>query len=257
LVKLQESSASKGLGELQMENDMIGVGTLQFGLRLSLAIGLGAIVGLERQWRQRMAGTRTNALVAAGGAAFVMCGLLLDNDPTARGRIVSYVVSGVGFLGAGVIFKDGANVRGLNTAATIWCSAAIGALSGLGSLNLALVLAFAVLFTNVVLRPLAYRLHPVLPEAIPAETLYQLNLACKVSAAPHIRALLLSTITPLPVTLQSIDGEQDDANEQAHIRAEMTTAGRNNEAIEQVVMRLSIEDDVSTLSWSIAESAME
>ena len=79
-----------------------------------------------------MAGTRTNALVAAGAASFVMCGSLLNSDYSAEGRIVSYVVSGVGFLGAGVIFKDGANVRGLNTAATIWCSAAIGALSGMG-----------------------------------------------------------------------------------------------------------------------------
>ena len=236
---------------------MIGISTLQFALRLWLAIGMGAMVGLERQWRQRMAGTRTNALVAAGAAAFVMCGLLLDNDPSARGRIVSYVVSGVGFLGAGVIFKDGANVRGLNTAATIWCSAAIGALSGLGSLHLALVLASRCSLTNMVLRPLAYRLHPVLPEATPVETLYEVQLACRVSAAAHIRALLLSTITRLPVTLQSIHGEQDDTNEQAHIRAEMTTAGRNNEALEQVVMRLSIEDDVSTLSWSIVESAME
>jgi uncharacterized membrane protein YhiD involved in acid resistance len=139
---------------------MIGISTLQFAIRLLLAIAMGATVGLERQWRQRMAGTRTNALVAAGAAAFVMCGLLLDNDPSARGRIVSYVVSGVGFLGAGVIFKDGASVRGLNTAATIWCSAAIGALTGLGSFHLALVLAFAVLFTNMILRPLAYRLHP-------------------------------------------------------------------------------------------------
>jgi len=236
---------------------MNGISTVQFGLRLWLAIGMGAMVGLERQWRQRMAGTRTNALVAAGAAAFVMCGLLLDNDPSARGRIVSYVVSGVGFLGAGVIFKDGANVRGLNTAATIWCSAAIGALTGFGAFSLALVLATAVLLTNMVLRPLAYRLHPVLPEANPIETLYEVNLACKISAAAHVRALLLSTITRLPVTLQSIHGGQDDTNEQAHIRAEMTTAGRNNEAIEQVVMRLSIEDDVSTLSWSIAESAME
>ncbi|WP_433965413.1 MgtC/SapB family protein [Tunturiibacter gelidiferens] len=159
---------------------MIGISTLQFAIRLLLAIAMGAAVGLERQWRQRMAGTRTNALVAAGAAAFVMCGLLLDNDPSARGRIVSYVVSGVGFLGAGVIFKDGASVRGLNTAATIWCSAAIGALSALGSFHLALVLAFAVLFTNMVLRPLAYRLHPVLPEAVPAETLYELKLDCKV-----------------------------------------------------------------------------
>src|SRR5271169_7023994 len=128
--------------------------TIQFSVRLVSGLLLGAVVGLERQWRQRMAGTRTNALVAAGAAAFVMCGLLLDNDPSARGRIVSYVVSGVGFLGAGVIFKDGANVRGLNTAATIWCSAAIGALSGLGALNLALVLAVAVLLANMGLRPL-------------------------------------------------------------------------------------------------------
>src|SRR5580658_17359 len=98
---------------------MNGIGTISFSLHLLSAIFMGAIVGLERQWRQRMAGTRTNALVAAGAAAFVMCGFLLADDPSARGRIVSYVVSGVGFLGAGVIFKEGGNVRGLNTAATI------------------------------------------------------------------------------------------------------------------------------------------
>jgi putative Mg2+ transporter-C (MgtC) family protein len=57
--------------------------------------------------------------------------------------------------------------------------------------------------------------------------------------------------------LHSIHGKQNDTNEQTHIRAEITTVGRNNEAIEQVVMRLSIEEDVSTLSWSIIESAME
>jgi putative Mg2+ transporter-C (MgtC) family protein len=236
---------------------MIGISTLHFSIRLLLAIAMGAAVGLERQWRQRMAGTRTNALVAAGAAAFVMCGLLLDNDPSARGRIVSYVVSGVGFLGAGVIFKDGANVRGLNTAATIWCSAAIGALCGLGTLNLALVLAAAVLFANMVLRPLAYRLHPVLPQATPVETRYELLLACRLSVAAHIRALLLSTITGLPITLQSLHGEQDDDKDETHLRAELTTAGRNNEAVEQVVMRLSIEDEVSSLSWSVVESTME
>lgn len=236
---------------------MIGIGTLQFALRLSLAVAMGAAVGLERQWRQRMAGTRTNALVAAGAAAFVMCGSLLDNDPSARGRIVSYVVSGVGFLGAGVIFKDGANVRGLNTAATIWCSAAIGALSGLGSLNLAAVLAVTVLVTNVLLRPLAYRLHPVLAQAAPAETLYEVRLACKVSGAAHIRSLLLSTIGRLPVVLQSIHSDQDEIKDETIIRAEVMTAGRNNEAIEQVVVRVSMEEDVSNLSWSIVESSME
>jgi putative Mg2+ transporter-C (MgtC) family protein len=134
---------------------------------------LTSAVGLERQWRQRIAGTRTNALVAAGAAAFIMSGyLLVGDDPSARGRIAAYIVSGVGFLGAGVIFKDGSNVRGLNTAATIWCSAAIGSLCGHGAIHLALALTIGVLLTNIVLRPLACRLNPALPEAAPFETLY-------------------------------------------------------------------------------------
>ncbi|MGA7633007.1 MAG: MgtC/SapB family protein [Terriglobales bacterium] len=131
----------------------MGINPIHFSLRLFSALLLGAVVGLERQWRQRMAGTRTNALVAAGAPTFVMAGLLVGEDPTATGRIASYVVSGVGFLGAGVIFKDSANIRGLNTAATIWCSAAIGVLAGLGALHLSLVLAIAVLLANTVLRP--------------------------------------------------------------------------------------------------------
>lgn len=236
---------------------MVGITAPQFALRLIAANAMGATVGLERQWRQRMAGTRTNALVAAGAAAFVMGGALLEGDVSARGRIVSYVVSGVGFLGAGVIFKDGASVRGLNTAATIWCSAAIGAISGLGSLNLALVLAAVVLLTNMVLRPLAYRLHPVLPEATPVETFYEVRVSCPTSASAHIRSLLLSTISHLRVTLQSIHGEQEEASNRTHIRAEITTAGRNNEALEQIAMRLSIEDDVSNLSWSVIQTSEE
>jgi putative Mg2+ transporter-C (MgtC) family protein len=241
----------------ERRKDMIGISTFQFSLRLTLAIVMAAVVGLERQWRQRMAGTRTTALVAAGAAAFVMCGLVLDNDPSARGRIVSYVVSGIGFLGAGVIFKTGSNVQGLNTAATIWCSAAIGALCGLGSLNLALVLAIAIPLTNLLLRPIAYRLHPVLPEATPMETLYEVRLDCKASATAHIRALLLSTIGQLPLTLQSVRSQQDEDAVETQFRAEVITAGRNNEVLEQIVMRLSLESDVSNLSWTIVESAME
>src|ERR1700691_3347755 len=137
---------------------MVTMPILEFLFRLSAELLMGACVGLERQWRQRMAGTRTNALVAAGGAAFTMCAFMVRDNSRGEAQIVSYVVSGIGFLGAGVIFKDSGSVRGLNTAATIWCSAAIGAISGLGRPLHALVLAAAVLVTNVVLRPLAYRL---------------------------------------------------------------------------------------------------
>jgi putative Mg2+ transporter-C (MgtC) family protein len=86
---------------------------------LLLALVLGALIGIERQWRQRTAGLRTNTLVAVGAAIFVDLALRMGGAAEAT-RVVAYVVSGVGFLGAGTIMKEGANVRGLNTAANLW-----------------------------------------------------------------------------------------------------------------------------------------
>lgn len=230
---------------------------LLFVSRLFAALFLGTSVGLERQWRQRMAGTRTNALVAAGASAFVMAGSLVNQDPTASGRIASYVVSGVGFLGAGVIFKDGANVRGLNTAATIWCSAAIGVLCGLGYAQFALVLAVAVLLANILLRPLAYRLHPVLPAVEPTETLYEVVLTCRRSDESHLRAHLLATIAQENTSLQAIHSEDLENPDRTRLRAEIAMPGRQDALIEHIAMRLSIEPGVTSLSWSVVPPAME
>src|SRR6201990_3279989 len=96
-----------------------------------MATLMGACIGFERQWRQRLAGLRTNTLVALGAASFVVFSGLVpgDNSPT---RVAAQLVSGIGFLGAGLIFKEGLSVRGLNTAATLWCSAAVGLLAGEG-----------------------------------------------------------------------------------------------------------------------------
>ncbi len=98
---------------------------------VGLALLLGPVIGLERQLRQHPAGLRTNALVSVGAALFVSLSSLLDdkNSPT---RIAAYVVSEIGFLGGGVILKEGINVRGMNTAATLWCTAAVGTLVGSG-----------------------------------------------------------------------------------------------------------------------------
>lgn len=230
---------------------------VQFAIQLFAALLLGALVGLERQWHQRMAGTRTNALVAAGASAFVMAGTLFARDPAAAGRMASYVVSGVGFLGAGVIFKDGGNVRGLTTAATIWCSAAIGVLSGFGHLGLAALVGLAVLSTNTVLRPLAYRLHPVLPAAEPSETLYEVVLTCRETDETHLRTLLLATITQEPTSLQAIHGEDEETTGRTRLRAEISTRGRQNDVVERIALRLSIEPGVTSLSWSIVPTAME
>jgi putative Mg2+ transporter-C (MgtC) family protein len=131
---------------------------LDFTGRAAIALLLGAFIGAERQWRQRMAGLRTNALVALGAALFVLFGVMLNHsqgvDPT---RIAAYVVSGVGFLGAGVIMRDGVNVRGVNTAATIWCSAAVGVLAGGGYIAESAIGSILVVIAHMALRPLALR----------------------------------------------------------------------------------------------------
>jgi putative Mg2+ transporter-C (MgtC) family protein len=235
----------------------VNLTTVDFVFRLISALLLGSLVGLERQWRQRMAGTRTNALVAAGASAFVMSGLLVPNDPTAQGRIVSYVVSGVGFLGAGVIFKDGANVQGLNTAATIWCSAAIGVLGGIGSLRFAVILTMTILGTNILLRPLAYRLQPVLPNAEPIETRYEIRMTLRSAAESYVRTVLLSSLANRQASLQGIHSEDDQEASRTFLRAELTTVGRKNVVIEEIVMRLSIEEEVIAASWSVIQESIE
>ena len=123
-----------------------------FALRLGVGVGCGALVGIERQWRARRAGLRTNALVAAGATLFVLYAAATeDSSPT---RVASYVVSGIGFLGGGVILREGVNVRGLNTAATLWCSAAIGVLAASGHLVFTLIATLSVIAIHVVGRPL-------------------------------------------------------------------------------------------------------
>src|ERR1700710_2005240 len=96
---------------------------LKSAIGLLVAFVLGTIIGAERQYRQRTAGLRTAVLVAVGASAFVDLGMRLTG-PDGGVRSVAYVISGIGFLGAGVIMKEGMNLRGLNTAATLRCSAA-------------------------------------------------------------------------------------------------------------------------------------
>jgi putative Mg2+ transporter-C (MgtC) family protein len=129
-----------------------------FAIRLVIALLFGAVVGAERQWRQRTAGLRTNCLVAVGSAMFVMMGGLIGGEGS-QGRVAAYVVSGIGFLGGGIILKDGFSIRGLNTAATLWCTAAVGTLAGLGYIAFSFLGTVAILSANLLLRPLAQRIN--------------------------------------------------------------------------------------------------
>lgn len=121
-----------------------------FLICLGVCFLLSFLIGIERQYRRRIIGLRTTILVSIGSFLFVSMSFYVSNPDTTR--IAAQVVSGIGFLGAGVIIKDGLKVRGLTTAATLWCDAAVGVLCACGALMHAIAGTIVILFANIVLR---------------------------------------------------------------------------------------------------------
>lgn len=219
-----------------------------FILRLSIAFLLGAIVGAERQWRQRMAGLRTNILVALGATLFVTIGVSLGDQAT--GRVVSYVVSGIGFLGAGVIMKDGVNIRGLNTAATLWCSASVGALCGNGFLIEAVIATVFILLTHVLMRPVGNKLGN-LPIRKDEDVEYLLVVKCMQEVENHVRVLLLQSIAnDHRLILCGLSSTDDGGHERAQITAEILADVNQDLIMEQIASRLTIEQQVYEVKWN-------
>src|SRR5437899_1843666 len=146
----------------------------QFVLDIGVAVALGMAIGLERQLGQHPAGLRTNTLVSLGAALFVVLARLVtgESSPT---RIAGQVVTGIGFLGGGVILREGFNVRGMNTAATLWCTAAIGVLAGSGLLLHGAVGTVGVLTANLALRPVVRRINAAVKGTTEIETLYRMR----------------------------------------------------------------------------------
>jgi putative Mg2+ transporter-C (MgtC) family protein len=123
-----------------------------FIIRLTVAMLAGMVIGIEREWRLRTAGLLTNTLVAVGAAVYVIGSVILTKDSGDPSRVLGQIAAGIGFLGAGVIMRDGFNIHGLNSAATIWCSAAIGALAGFDLINEAFIAAAMVALINIIVR---------------------------------------------------------------------------------------------------------
>ena len=218
-------------------------------LRLGLALLLGAAIGFERQWRQKTAGLRTNALVALGASGFVVFGSLIGHgDPM---PIAAQIVTGIGFLGAGIILREGINVLGLNTAATLWCSAMVGTFAG-GGYYLPSVIATAfVVATNLFLRPLVRLLNRQSLTATNAETQYSVEVTCKGSEEAHMRSLLLHALSQAGLGLRRIDSEDIEDTSKVTVTAQAVAATRNDSALEQIVGRLSLEPYVSAATWQI------
>jgi putative Mg2+ transporter-C (MgtC) family protein len=220
----------------------------QAGINLAVALGLSAVIGFERQWRNRLAGLRTNTLVALGAATFVIFAALTPGEASPT-RVAAQVVSGIGFLGAGLIFREGLSVRGLNTAATLWCSAAIGVLAGAGYLLYATVATGFVVFVNLLLRPIVSFINRQSLMSTEVETGYLLSVTCRSQDEAHVRALLLQGLAGCGLALRRLDSNNLEGAAHVAVTAFVSASHRVDAEVEKIVGRLSLEQTVSAARW--------
>lgn len=224
-------------------------------VRVGLATLLGVAIGVERQWRARMAGLQTMALVSMGAALFLILGAYSfhgDGDPT---RVAAQIVSGIGFLGAGVIMKQGSSVTGLNTAATLWAAAAVGALAGAWMWREAITGAVIIIATNGFLFPLASKMDTARlwgGRENPAAD-YLVEVVCGADAEVEVRAVVVSAASRPGFQLNSLRSSATSSAGEIEVRAELSTTTRDDAEIEMALGALNVDARVTSFRWS-AES---
>lgn len=217
-----------------------------FAARLAVGLGCGALIGLERQWRARMAGLRTNALVAAGATLFVLYSVAADD--TSSTRVASYVVSGVGFLGGGVILREGFNVRGLNTAATLWCSAAVGVLAAAGHLLFALIATGTIVTVHLLGRPLGRLVDRDHHEEDEGQSPYLVQVVCRPKSEKYARAQIVQHTSSNDLVLRGIHTSRA-ADDTIMLTAYLFVDGRAPDRLERLVAELSLQPGVHAVQW--------
>jgi putative Mg2+ transporter-C (MgtC) family protein len=217
---------------------------------LTTAFVFGTLIGAERQYRQRTAGLRTNVLVALGAAAFVDLAMHLTGADGAV-RVIAYVVSGIGFLGAGVIMKQGMDVRGLNTAATLWASAAVGSCAGADMVAQAAALTVFVLAGNTLLRPLVNAINRIPLDEKASEATYYVKLAVTTEALPAMRDQLVERLenAKYPVADIEVVETGDDLLE---IVAKLVSTAVDPNELNAVVGDLQRQAGVRHATWEVS-----
>jgi putative Mg2+ transporter-C (MgtC) family protein len=219
-------------------------------LRLIAALALGGLIGFERQWRQRMAGLRTNALVSIGAAGFVVFALRTFGQGGGA-SVVAQIVSGIGFLGAGVILREGLNVSGLNTAATLWCSAMVGSFAGSGEFVASAIAGAVVVVTNLLLRPLVRLINRQPIPVASAEADYVVTVRCRSAEEAQVRALLLQGVAGSALSLRELDSTNLEGGDSVEVTAALHSTSRNDAILEQIVGRLSLASQVTAARWRV------
>ena len=215
---------------------------------LSAAFILGGLIGFERQYRQRTAGLRTNVLVAVGAAIFVDMANRLGGAEGAV-RVVAYVVSGIGFLGAGVIMREEGNVRGLNTAATLWASAAVGACAGADLILEALLGTLFVLAANTLLRPIVNNINRQPLDVISSEVTYMVYVIARRHQQKAVLALLEAELERSNYPARDLDVHAFGQDE-VEIEGTLVATSVDGDELDALIARISTSTLVGRAFWS-------
>lgn len=220
-----------------------------FLIRIMMSFIYSLIIGLERQLRGRAIGLRTNVLVCIGAFLFASFSFLTQSGDI--GRIASQVVSGIGFLGAGVIIKDGANIRGLNTAATLWCDAAIGILCASGHLLEAGIGTGLILFSNVVLRFLTMKIS----RNNLKHQIYDFNILCKKNNEQNVKNLITKLVNNDEINLTNITSKEEGEN--INISVSLIADTNSNYLVDKLLSKLTSDSAVLSLGINRTEIKKE
>ena len=213
-----------------------------FFIRIIVCFLLSIVIGLERQYRHKMVGLRTNVLVSLGAFMFNWVTYAsLNNDNT---RIAAQVVSGIGFLGAGIIMRDGTNIKGLNTAATLWCVAAIGLMTSSGLLIEACVGTLMVLISNVILRFLSITIMDKVKNN--QREVCVLRLKCNKSSENLIREDIVKFVEKNTLKLVSLN--KNIKKQDLELKVVVITSRIN--LVEEYINKLMLNTLVNELYWN-------
>lgn len=225
-----------------------------FLIRMMIAILLGALIGTERQLTKHYTGIITTIIVCVGSFAFASFAFLVGDANSDVTRIAAQIVSGIGFLGAGVILSDGTKVKGINTAATVWASAAVGILCCIDKIWFAVAVALAILITHLVLHPVTEYIdkkqrYDKKKSQKAEETFYRISIICDEDHAPEIKEKLIKKIRETEnVLLRKLQtGGQTDGN--VKIKADISTKAKDNELVESLIVYLGTNNDIISAGW--------
>ncbi|MBP1039985.1 MgtC/SapB family protein [Vagococcus sp. BWB3-3] len=208
---------------------------------LIISILAGSLIGVERQWRQKLAGIRTTALVCFGSTLFVKLAMFIQDDSSPT-RIAAQVVSGIGFLTGGVIIRDGFTVTGINTAATLWCSAAVGTLIGSDFIYEGLIGAVLIMIVNTLLRDISRRMDSFSDKQI-KERLYYVSITCDRESEVMIRTRMIQLMNQLQLNFTKLSF-LDVSKRETEVSLIVEGVGVEQALVQLFIEKLSYEEGI-------------